>query len=116
MNPLVKLLRWAFDLEDPPGPANLPPLTPLAPDEKQTELALSNSPRRWPLRPYLPLKRYDPDGGLPQTGTLIEQGGPVVYLVHVYELAELPSTRFGEIEQVEYASLEAIFDDEWQVD
>ena len=76
------------------------------------DLAMMRDSNRWPLWPRLPVKRPKGDGQMPELGVMLHDRGkaaPRIYLASVYE-------DLSKVAVKEYASLEAVVADGWQVD
>ena len=78
---------------------------------------LMERPEQWPFHPYLPVKRYDEDGGLPECSVMIASCGPRVYGCTLMLAVTLPPGQASRLFHVrEYASVEAMITDGWRPD
>jgi hypothetical protein len=55
------------------------------------DLAMMKAIDRWPLYPVLPVKKRDPDGGLPQTGIIFAAQGMKEDILRALDAAEEPA-------------------------
>jgi len=80
-------------------------------------LQFMKDPMRWPLL-YLPIKRRNPEGGLPDVALMFGEG-PVIYHVNMWELVDLPveaiKAKLDASKEV-FLDYEGIIDAGWVVD
>ena len=79
------------------------------------ELEMMKSPEDWPMYPYLPVKRYR-DGGLPDVGVMVKDGGPRIHHTDALAVVTLPQHLVSLLPAHEYESFDALLADGWQVD
>lgn len=82
--------------------------------------------RMWPMRPFLPMKRYNEDASVDKTyGALVEGLGPRVFLLQVFEMGAIPREKLEstasiplerKIPTMTYESVPQMLGDGWLVD
>ena len=84
------------------------------------------NPPRWPNWPFLPIKRYKPEGGFPDCAVLIDGnklGEPIdrnhatlrtALLINMFDLGNADAVK--KAERKEYASVDEMLADGWMVD
>ncbi len=83
-------------------------------DEMKAQDLMFIKEGNWPLRTALPIKRYPRKENL-DTGLLVKGLGPVVFLLHLFSLAD-GSQNLNDCGKLKYESYEALLDDGWMVD
>jgi hypothetical protein len=75
------------------------------------DVAMAHDPDAWPQWPALPIKRGS------ETGILlaVDEKRNTVFLINLFSMA-MGQAKLEDAEQIEYHSLEEIFNDGWRVD
>jgi len=84
---------------------------------RKKDKAMMQNPRDWPLWPFLPVKREQPDSIEYEVGVMIAQKGKetTVYLVNYWALAD-KTAKLSEAKTIEYKNIDELLDDGWIVD
>lgn len=74
------------------------------------------NPDRWPLNPYLPLKRpSETPGAFPDCAVMLA-GSPSVYRTTLDDLATMTDAERSRIDVNHYSDYDAVIDAGWMVD
>ena len=78
--------------------------------ETEKHLEMMKDEDRWPVWPFLPLKRGEFSRG--EVGILVAGMGPLVHMVNLFETAN----KLRDCQKAEYTSFEQLVSDGWVVD